>query len=87
MVGPGLETGLRSAVVVNSKAAEPVVVTVHRWADSKADRAILWQPCQRAKEVDLPVTLKIPGSQLAILTEEPALDRLAKARTDVPRGR
>jgi hypothetical protein len=70
-------TGLRTAVLVNSRG-KPVPVQVAGFSDPGAKRLILWQPATGAREIVPPADILIAGDQVALLTEEPALDRLTK---------
>jgi hypothetical protein len=69
--------GLRTAVLVNSRA-KPVQVRVAGFGDQDVKRLVLWQPATGARGIALPADIVIDGDQVALLTEEPALDRLAQ---------
>jgi hypothetical protein len=69
------ESGLRTAVLINPRAAAiPVRFTGF---DPKSDRpARLWLPAQGATNLAVPAEFEIPGRHLATITEEGAAERL-----------
>ncbi len=63
------QSGLRSAVLVNP-CARPVSVKVMGFTGNSSARdsvrVMLWQPSAGARQIELPVNLRIPGDRLAI---------------------
>ena len=76
------QSGVRTAVLVNPRL-ETVEAQVIGFAESSSPSrpVLLWQPAEGSKAIELPARVKIPGRQVALITEEAALDRL----TAVPR--
>ncbi|OHB79282.1 MAG: hypothetical protein A2V98_06525 [Planctomycetes bacterium RBG_16_64_12] len=74
------ESGLRTAVLVNSQV-RAIDLGVSGFAGKAGRPVILWTPSAGARPVEWPVELALPVDQIAILTEEPALERLAKVPT------
>jgi hypothetical protein len=70
------QSALRSAVLVNEHA-DAEEVTCKGFADSGGRPLTVWQPALGPRKCVAPVRLTIPGEQLAIVTEQPATDRLA----------
>jgi hypothetical protein len=70
-------TGRRTAILVN-RGGKPVDVRFVGFHEPNPGPLVLWQPATGARKVDLPLRLSIPADQAAILTQEAALDRLAK---------
>lgn len=69
-------SGLRTAVLVNP-AVNAISPEVRGFAESGGRPMLLWQPGEGVSRLDPPRRVTIPGRGLAVVTEEPAYDRLA----------
>ena len=72
-----LDSGLRTTVLVNSRVT-PIDVTLSGFAVDFVRPPILWTPSAGAREVEFPLELTLSADQISLVTEEPALERLAK---------
>ena len=63
--------------MLENVTAEPLRVVVKSFDNQQIAPLVLWQPEAGAREITLPIELTIPRDQVAIVTEEAALEQLA----------